>query len=91
MPNITSVLVRIRSPLWKVFLRGRAAIAAALIVLIAVPTACAQAAEGAPAEGGKSWAIPWLIVVLGVALGLFITLRPAGRAAEIKRDLRADL
>jgi hypothetical protein len=50
-----------------------------------------EATGGAPAEGGKSYGVPWLIIVLVVALGVFITLRPAGRASEIKRDPRAEL
>lgn len=50
-----------------------------------------EAEAGATGGGGKSWAIPWLIVVLALALGIFITLRPAGRATEIKRDSRVEL
>jgi hypothetical protein len=53
--------------------------------------AYAAEAEAAAGGGGKSWAIPWLIVVLAVALGIFITLRPSGRESDIKRDSRAEL
>lgn len=62
------------------------------VALLQAATASAQAAAGGGATGGdKSYAIPYLIIVLVVALGLFITLRPAGRSTEIKRDPRSEL
>ena len=68
------------------------AVAAVILVGLAASRVCAQDAEGAAAGGGgKSWAIPWLIVFLSLALGIFITLRPAGRETEVKRDPRIEL
>lgn len=80
-------------PLSLRFLRGLLSKLPAIVVGIgaAGATSLAQAEDAAAAEGGKSYGLPWLAIVLVVALGVFITLRPAGRAAEIKRDLRGDL
>lgn len=66
--------------------------AACGILATQVTAAYAQSTAAGPAAGGdKSYGIPWLIIVVVAALGLFITLRPAGRSAEIRRDARADL
>jgi hypothetical protein len=66
--------------------------AAMLVAGVDVARAYAEdAPSGAAGGGGKSWAIPWLVVILVVALGIFITLRPSGREAEIKRDPRVEL
>ena len=79
-------------PLRILISRLRFIVAVALVVAAgAVDAIAEEASSGVPAGGGKSWAIPWLIVVLAVALGVFITLRPSGREAEIKRDMRPDL
>jgi hypothetical protein len=67
------------------------ATAVAMFCAWAFQASAVYAGEAAAGEGGKSYGPPWLVIVLVVALGVFITLRPAGRAAEIKRDLRGDL
>jgi hypothetical protein len=73
-------------------LRTKFAVSTATLFGTFATAAYAQEAEGAAAGGGgKSWAIPWLIVFLALALGIFITLRPAGRETEIKRDPRMEL
>ena len=38
----------------------------------------------------KSYVLPYAIVVLGVALGMIIVLRPVKRADEPKRDVKED-
>lgn len=77
-------------PLVAFILRLRAAVAVAVVSGVCHSWALG-AEEGAADSSGKSWAIPWLVVVLTLALGIFITLRPAGRESEIKRDRRAEL
>jgi len=48
-------------------------------------TSVALAEDAAAAGGEKTYAVGYLIVVLLVSLGMFITLRPSGRATEVKR------
>jgi hypothetical protein len=47
----------------------------------AVPAWAQQAGEE---EGGKSYVLPYVLVVLVIILGLVVVLRPVGRATEIK-------
>jgi hypothetical protein len=45
----------------------------------------AAAPQGTPAgEGGKSWVVPYTLVVLAIALGLIIVCRSANRSKEVR-------
>ena len=39
-----------------------------------------------PSAGGKGMSLSWAIVLLGVILGVAITLMPPKRTTEIKRE-----
>jgi hypothetical protein len=57
--------------------------AAAMLALWANMTGTALAAD--EAASGKSWTLSWMLVVLSVALGLLVVLRPVGRTTEVKQ------
>lgn len=57
--------------------------AAAMLALWANMNGAALAADTAAAD--KSWTLSWMLVVLSVALGLLVVLRPVGRTTEVKQ------
>ncbi len=54
-----------------------------MLALWANMNGAALAADTAAAD--KSWTLSWMLVVLSVALGLLVVLRPVGRTTEVKQ------
>ncbi len=57
--------------------------AAGMLVLWATMNGTAMAADAAAAD--KAWTLSWMLVVLSIALGLLVVLRPVGRTTEVKQ------
>jgi len=60
---------------------------AATLLFIDVQTTLG-AEEEAAGKPGKAYAISWGLILLCIVLGLLVTLRPSGRAEEVKKVVR---
>jgi len=83
-----SLAIRVRRILGRFVLIG---ILAAAHFLAGADMAWAKSKKEAPAEvPTKSYVFPYAIVVLGVALGLIVVLRPVKRDNEPKQDNKTE-
>jgi fatty acid desaturase len=64
----------------------RFAIVAVLAWSLTATLAVAATAPGGPGGGDKSYVIPYMLVILAMALGLMIVCRSSNRSSELKRS-----
>lgn len=62
----------------------RMALVAVLVLSMTAVPSMAAAPQGPPADTGKSWVVPYTLVVLAIALGLMIVCRSANRSKEVR-------
>jgi hypothetical protein len=63
----------------------RIALVAVLVWSVTALPLMAAAPQGPPADTGKSWVVPYMLVVLAIALGLMIVCRSANRNKEVRQ------
>jgi hypothetical protein len=64
----------------------RAATVALLAWSLTATMALAASTPGAPVDSGKSYVIPYFLVILAMALGLIIVCRSSNRSTDLRRS-----
>ncbi len=63
----------------------RIALVVALVWSVTAIPLMAAAPQAAPVDTGKSWVVPYTLVVLAIALGLTIVCRSPNRNKEVRQ------
>ena len=68
----------------RLFAYLRIVLVAALAWSITALPLMAAGPQGAATDSGKSWVVPYTLVVLAIALGLMVVCRSANRSKEVR-------